>query len=85
MNKIELLKKLEMLKILSYYFSLDSELKSDRIVLTEMENNYEVCYFSKRGSKNWFKSFQTENEGCNFICEHFKNYKEVIDKYKLNY
>lgn len=81
MNKIELKKKLDLLRVNSHRYSLDGELLADKIILYNSYHKWEVFYLDERGGRNNEKIFYSENEACEYIYKLFKESKAIQDKY----
>lgn len=75
MNKDELKKELDKLGINSNEYSLSGDIDSDKIVLYQNYDKWEVFYFDERGGRNDEKVFSREEEACSYIYELFKSNK----------
>ena len=83
MDLIELKRKLEELGVNPLYYSLDSGLKSDALILYKNYSKWEVFYLDERGSRHEKGIFYTEDEACQyFINEFAKNKKMMNQDYK---
>lgn len=75
MNKDELKKELDKLGINSNEYSLNGDIDSDKIVLYQNYDKWEVFYFDERGGRNDEKVFCHEEDACSYIYELFKSNK----------
>lgn len=72
MDRNELKKKLDELKVRSTQYSLDGELLPDRIVLYQSYDDWNVFYFDERGNRDSEKTFNSESDACFYIYKEFK-------------
>lgn len=72
MNKDELKKELDKQGINSNEYSLNGDIDSDKIVLYQNYDKWEVFYFDERGRRNNEKIFCSEEDACSYIYELFK-------------
>ena len=75
MNKNDLIKKLEELKIKPTQYSLNGDLLPDRVVLCNSYNDWIVFYLDERGKRRDEKIFHSEKEACEYIYKDFKDLK----------
>lgn len=75
MNKDDLKKELDKLGINSNEYSLSGDIDSDKIVLFQNYDKWEVFYFDERGGRNDEKVFYCEEAACSYIYELFKSNK----------
>ena len=67
MNRNELLRVLNKEGISPNKYSLYGELQSDRIIIYENYNVWEVFYLDERGGRQMFKRCRSEEEACDFV------------------
>ena len=82
MNKRELKKQLEILKVPQNYCSLNGIELPDRIILSKESGKWLVYYFSERGDRSSEKYFSTEDEACQYIYGHMIERKNILDSFK---
>lgn len=80
MDRNELKKKLDLLKVNPQEYSLESELVPDNIILYHSYDKWEVFYLDERGGRNHQKVFYSEDEACRHIYKLFKKSKEIEGK-----
>jgi hypothetical protein len=78
MTKIELIKKLEELKVHPLYYSLDGELKPDSINVVPRNSEWEVFYLSERGSIHDSRLFSTQEQAFDFVAKRFEEQDRVL-------
>ncbi len=84
MDREELKKKMDLLKINPNQYSLYGDLKSDAIILYPNYSKWEVFYLDERGGRNDERVFLSEQEACNYIYRLFEMSQSVAKKYGLN-
>lgn len=85
MNKKDLNKELDLLKVNQDFYSLNGDLTPDTIVLYENYDFWEVFYFDERGNINNKKVFKSEKEACLYIYNLFVKSKEIENRFDENY
>lgn len=75
MNKDTLKKELKKLGVSPNEYSLNGDIRSDKIVLYQNYSKWEVFYFDERGERNYEKVFYNEEDACLYIYELFKSNK----------
>ena len=81
MNKKELEKELEILKVSKNYCSLDGTELPDRIIITKLLDKWLVYYFSERGERFSEEYFNSESEACQYIYNHMLERKKILDSF----
>lgn len=66
MDKKQLGERLQQENINEYYYSLDGDLPNEAFCLHENNNHWEV-YYSEKGNKSQLKSFESEEDACNYF------------------
>ncbi|WP_373810615.1 hypothetical protein [Porphyromonas macacae] len=73
MNREELKKELNRLKVKQSEYSLDGSMANwDTIVLVQEYKRWRVIYVDERGHQEELKSFKKEDEACMYIYNEFK-------------
>lgn len=81
MNIAQLIKELDKLSIPQKYYSINGYLKSDTYILNQVYNKWEYFYFDEKGNKEGYRSFDDENEACQYLLEKLKNEVEYPPSY----
>lgn len=77
MDRIELKKKLDLLKVNSSTYSLEGELVSDSIILYNSYSTWTVFYLDERGGRNDEKEFVSEEKACEYIYRLLEESKDI--------
>ena len=85
MNRIELAKQLHIMEIPMYMYNLDGKGRNDERYCLEFTKDQWEVYYLERGVKTCDLFFNTEDEACQYIYDHFYNVKEKLMKTEMNY
>lgn len=83
MNINELKRKLEDLNVNPNSYSLDGSLNNNSRILYHSYNEWHVFYY-ERGIRENERTFDSEEEACDYIYQGFLNTIEIEKKYSLN-
>ena len=83
MNVQQLQQEMLSLKIPDYAYSLNGYLKLDALVLHTNYTNWQVFYFSERGTRHDEKVFQNEFDACEYFLKKFKSALETAEKHGI--
>ncbi|GAB2450975.1 hypothetical protein GCM10011375_36340 [Hymenobacter qilianensis] len=84
MSTSELKRQLDLLGVKSKSYSLFGELTPDTVVLVRNYYKWEVFYLDERGGRNDEKSFDSENDACDYIYKMFVKTREIEKKFGVN-
>jgi hypothetical protein len=73
MNISQLEKELDTLGVPKDYYSINGHLTSDTYILNQVYTKWECFYFDEKGNKEGYKSFDDENEACEYFLKKLKN------------
>ena len=72
MNKVELKLNYYLLSVDPKQYSLNGDLNADAIILFQNYNKWEVFYPDERGGRNEAKTFESENDACQYVHKLFQ-------------
>lgn len=64
-------------------YSINSDLSTDTFILNEIYGKWEYFYFDEKGNKLGYKTFETEDEACEYlikVCEAEIKYPPLLNK-----
>ena len=67
MNSKELKIKLDELNVPSRYYSINSNIASDRYIFRDVYTYWECFYIDERGGQNDYHRFDNEEEACDYF------------------
>lgn len=73
MNVKQLEKILNNLGIPKNYYSINGHLVADTYILNQVYSKWEYFYYDEKGNQEGYKSFDDENEACEYLLEKLKN------------
>ena len=73
MNVRQLEKVLDNLGIPKNYYSINGHLIADTYILNQAYSKWEYFYYDEKGNQEGYKSFNNENEACEYLLEKLKN------------
>lgn len=72
MNREELKRRLDELRVNPGFYSLNGELLPDRLVLYRSYDTWTVFYLDERGNRHDEQIFFSEEEACSYLYERLK-------------
>lgn len=73
MNIRQLEKELDNLCIPKSYYSINGDLAADTYILNQVYSKWEYFYYDEKWNREGYKSFDYENEACEYLLEKLKN------------
>lgn len=73
MNTSQLEKELDTLGVPKDYYAINGHLASDIYILNQVYTKWEYFYFDEKGNQEGYKSFDDENEACEYFLKKLKN------------